>query len=63
MDYSNIVEVREVSLTKEVNNLLASKDEDWILLGIAPGQDVDKSPYVLYSLGKKWRFEDVLPRL
>ncbi len=61
MDYSNIIEVREVALVKQVNDLLASKEEDWILLSISCGQDVDKSPCFLYSLGKKWRFDDNLP--
>ena len=52
-DMRDIVEVVEVNSREKANELLA--DSDWVLLDTAPGQDADRRPFFLYSLGKKYR--------
>lgn len=49
MDYSNIIEVREVISPNAVNALLS---EGWVILGLAPGQSESHMPYITYSLGR-----------
>lgn len=49
MDYSNIVKVMETTNRDTVNAYLDTKR--WIILAAGPGQDEDKSAYILYSLG------------
>lgn len=59
MELQNVCEVRHTMLEREANNLLSKKDENWVLLGVSPGQDVDGSPCILYSIGRVLTFFDL----
>lgn len=59
MDLTNITEVYETCMSFEVNERLSRKDEQWVLLCVSPGQDIDRSPYVKYSLGRVFSFSDL----
>lgn len=52
MDYSNVCEVLEVLFDKQVNSYLSRKDERWVLIGVAAGQDEFHYPLIKYALGK-----------
>ena len=51
-DFSGILEVREAA-AEQANELLSRPE--WSLLEVAPGQDADRRPCFLYSLGREYR--------
>ncbi len=52
-EYPDIVEVKHLLDTKEVNDFLA---KGWKLLGTSHGVDENSYPIVIYALGKeKWK--------
>lgn len=48
-----IVEVRELGGTEELNALLASGD--WVLLSVTPGKGDGTGPAFLYSVGRPYK--------
>ena len=54
-EYRDILEVQRVDSDKAANELLRG---GWNLLGVATGQNEDKSPTIQYILGKPYTEEN-----
>lgn len=52
MDFRDVVEIREVVGEDAAQEYLNSIEPNWILLGVAAGQNENHEAYFLYSLGR-----------